>query len=167
MGWEGKAGFGSDIGLRNVAYNTGGRGCALVFTRVMGENNMDGGSSAPELGVLDGNGRRAGGGSTEEFEMECDAVRLLVGGEGGVEVELRRCEDVAGYDTAVRYAADCPGVVKEDGIGPGIEGFHGVCFGECGHCVRTPANSTVLQQDKIGLRKRQRHVWFRIERLNA
>ncbi len=144
MGREGEAGFGREVGLRDVAYNAGGRGRALVFTRVLGEDNMDGGGSAAELGVLDGDCRRAGGGSTQEFEIESDAVRLLVGGKGGVEVELCGCKDSAGYDTAVRYAADCPCVVEEGGISAGVDGFHGGCLGEGGHCVRLEANVTVL-----------------------
>lgn len=144
MGWEGEARFGYEVGLRDVAYNAGGRGRALIFPRVLGENDMDGGGSAAELGVLDGDCRRAGGGSTEEFEIEGDAVRLLVGGKGSVEVELRGCEDSAGYNTAVWYAANCPGVVEEGGVGPAVDGFYGRGFSECGHCVRLPASSAVL-----------------------
>lgn len=144
MGGEGKAGFGSEIGLRDVAYNAGGRGRALVFARALGENNMDGGGPAAEFGVLDGDCRRADGGSTEEFKIQGDAVRLLVGSKGGVEVELRGCEDSAGYYTAVRHGANCPGVVEDGGVGAGVDGFHGGGFGEGGHCVRLPASCAVL-----------------------
>jgi len=144
VGREGEAGFGGEIGLCDVAYNAGGWGCALAFTRVLGEDNMDGGGSAAELGVLDGDCGRTGGGSTEKLEIEGDAVRLFVGGEGGVEVELCGCKDSAGYDTAVGYAADCPCVVEEGGVSAGVDGFHGSCLGEGGHCVRLEASVTVL-----------------------
>ena len=144
MGRKGEAGLGGEVRLRNVAYNTGSRGPALIFARVLGEDDMDGGGSAAELGVLDGDCRRARGGPTQELEIESDAVWLLVRRKGGVEVKLRGCEDGTGYDAAVRYAANCPGVVENRGIGAGIDSFHGGCLGEGSHCVRLPASSAVL-----------------------
>lgn len=143
MGREGETGFGGEVGLRDVAYNAGGRGRALVFTRGLGENHMDGGGSPAKLGILDADSRRARGSSTEKLEIESDAMRLLVRGKGGVEVELRGCEDGARDDTTMGYGTDCPGIVEDGGIGPGVDGFHGGGFGESGHCIRLLASFAV------------------------
>ena len=137
MSWEGDAGFGGDVGLSDVSYYACGRSRALVVARVLREYDVDSGGPAAKLSVLDDDGRGASGSSTEEFDVESNGMWLVVCGERGGEVKLDSCQYIAGYDAAVRYTTDCPCVVEEDGVGSGVDSFHGGCFGEGSHCGET------------------------------
>ena len=89
---------------------------------------------AAELGVLNYYRRRASRRSAQKLKVQSDCMRLMIAAERGIEMELGRCENIAGYNAAVRNAADGPGIVEEDGVGARVDGFHGGGFGEGGHC---------------------------------
>ena len=93
VGREGYASFGGDVGVRKVA--------DYFVPAVLGECYVDYGGLAAEFDVFDGEFAGADLGSSEEVEVECYCVWLVLFAEGCVEVFPDDREETGCYVAAM------------------------------------------------------------------
>ena len=124
--------------MDKVSDHAGRGSCAAIATLAgtlseLSEDDMDGGSAATKLHILDSHCCGTYRSSAKEFKVKIYGMWLVIRGESGFKVQLYGCEHIARDDTPMGHVPNRPRVMKMGSVCSGVDCFDGCRFREGSH----------------------------------